>query len=127
MRKMKSIRQIECVELMLTANNMTVAYAEALLAATSPHQLVGETKPRKMRGLGAEQMTKMAREMDNVQGRLKLVEKSCGHDVLIAVEAWSAHLARRYCPIWMNEVRNRGSFASRRAACCMFLMIIPSI
>ena len=34
LRKLKHTRQIECVELMLTANNMTVAYAEALLAAT---------------------------------------------------------------------------------------------
>ena len=32
------------MELMLTANNMTVAYAEALLAATPPPLLVGETK-----------------------------------------------------------------------------------
>ena len=33
-RRMKPTRQVECVELMLSANNLTVSYAEALLAAT---------------------------------------------------------------------------------------------
>ena len=58
LRKMKPTRQVECVELMLTANNMTVAYAEALLAATPPHLLVSEKRPRKLSGVTAEQMVK---------------------------------------------------------------------
>ncbi|SCK61126.1 Chromosome segregation protein Spo0J, contains ParB-like nuclease domain [Variovorax sp. HW608] len=87
LRKLKPTRQVECVELMLTANNMTVAYATALLAATPPHLLVGETKPRKVRGVTAEQMAKMEREMGNIQGQLKLVEQSYGQDVLILVLA----------------------------------------
>lgn len=87
LRKLKPTRQIECVELMLTANNITVAYAEALLAATPQHLLVGETKPRKMRGVSADQMVKMEREMGNLQGQLKLVEKSYGQDVLLLVLA----------------------------------------
>ena len=44
LRRMKPTRQVECVELMLTANNMTVAYAEALFAATPPHLVVGEKR-----------------------------------------------------------------------------------
>lgn len=87
LRKMKPTRQVECIELMLTANNMTVAYAEALLAATPPPLLVGEAKPRKLRGVTAEQMAKMEREMGNLQGQLKLVEKSYGQDVLLLVLA----------------------------------------
>ncbi|MBS0382041.1 MAG: ParB N-terminal domain-containing protein [Proteobacteria bacterium] len=87
LRKMKPTRQIECVELLLTANNMTVAYAEALLLATPSSLLVSEAKPRKMRGVTAEQMAKMEREMGNIQGQLKLVEKSYGQDVLILVLA----------------------------------------
>ncbi len=87
LRKMKPTRQVECIELMLTANNMTVAYAEALLAATPPPLLVGETKPRKLRGVTADQMAKMEREMGNLQGQLKLVEKSYGQDVLLLVLA----------------------------------------
>ncbi|MCK6431734.1 MAG: ParB N-terminal domain-containing protein [Burkholderiaceae bacterium] len=87
LRKLKPTRQIECIELMLTANNMTVAYAEALLVATPPHLLVSETKPRKVRGVTAEQMTKMEREMGSLQGQLKVVEKSYGQDVLLLVLA----------------------------------------
>ena len=83
LRKMKPTRQVECVELMLTANNMTVAYAEALLAATPPHLLVSEKRPRKLSGVTAEQMVKMEREMGNIQNQLKLVEKSYGQDVLL--------------------------------------------
>lgn len=56
LRKMKPTRQIECVELMLAANNITVAYCQALLAATPPEMLVGEAKPKKIPGVTAEQM-----------------------------------------------------------------------
>jgi ParB-like chromosome segregation protein Spo0J len=87
LRKLKPTRQVECVELMLTANNMTVAYAEALLAATPPHLLVSEKRPRKISGVTAEQMVKMEREMGNIQGQLKLVEQSYGQDVLLLVLA----------------------------------------
>ena len=87
LRKLKPTRQVECVELMLTANNMTVAYAEALLAATPPHLLVSEKRPRKISGVTAEQRVKMEREMGNIQGQLKLVEQSYGQDVLLLVLA----------------------------------------
>lgn len=87
LRKLKPTRQVECVELMLTANNMTVAYAAALLAATPPHLLVSEKRPQKISGVTAEQMVKMEREMGNIQGQLKLVEKSYGQDVLLLVLA----------------------------------------
>ncbi len=87
LRKMKPTRQVECVELMLTANNMTVAYAEALLAATPPQLLVSEKRPRKMSGITAEQMGRMEREMGNLQGQLKLVEQTYGQDVLMLVLA----------------------------------------
>ncbi|WP_265286851.1 plasmid partitioning protein RepB C-terminal domain-containing protein [Verminephrobacter eiseniae] len=85
LRKMKPTRQVECVELMLTANDLTVAYAEALLAATPPHLLVSERRPRKPSGVTAEQMVKMEHETGNLQGQLKLVENSCGQDVLLVL------------------------------------------
>lgn len=87
LRRMKPTRQVECVELMLTANNMTVAYAEALFAATPPHMLIGEKRARKLHGVTADQMVKMEREMGNLQGQLKVVEKSYGQDVLLLVLA----------------------------------------
>ncbi len=87
LRRMKPTRQVECVELMLTANNMTIAYAEALFAATPPHLVAGERRARKLPGVTAEQRVKMEREMGNLQGQLKVVEKSYGQDVLLLVLA----------------------------------------
>lgn len=87
LRKMKPTRQIEAVELMLAANNITCAYCQALLAATPPEMLVGEVKPRKMPGVTAEQMARMEREMGNVHGQFKLIEQSYGQDVLNLVLA----------------------------------------
>jgi len=87
LRKMKPTRQIECVELMLAANNITVAYAQALLAATPSEMLVGEAKPKKVAGVTAEQMARMEREMGNVHGQFKLIEQSYGQDVLNLVLA----------------------------------------
>lgn len=87
LRKLKPTRQVECVELMLATNNISVAYAQALLAATPTNMLVGETKHRKLAGVTAEQMAKMEREMGSLQGQFKLVEQSYGQDVLNLVLA----------------------------------------
>lgn len=84
-RKMKPTRQVECVELMISANNMTVSYAEALLAATPADLLVDGKKPHKLSGVSKEQMAKMEREMSNLQGQYRLVEQSYGQDVLTLV------------------------------------------
>ena len=83
---MKPTRQVECVELMLTANNMTVAYAE--VCWPRHHRLCWSAKSGpKLSGVTAEQMVKMEREMGNIQNQLKLVEKSYGQDVLLLVLA----------------------------------------
>ena len=86
-RKMKPTRQVECAELMVSANNLTVAYAEALLVATSPSALVDGKRPRKVCGVTPEQMARMEREMANLQGQYRLVEQSYGQDVLNLVLA----------------------------------------
>jgi hypothetical protein len=87
LRKMKPTRQIECVELMLSSNNLTVAFAKALLVSTPSHLLVAETKPRKMEGVTAEQMMKMEREMGALHEQFKLVEQSYSQDMLNLVLA----------------------------------------
>jgi ParB-like chromosome segregation protein Spo0J len=84
-RRMKPTRQVECVELMVSANNLTVAYAEALLVATPQELLIDGKKPRKVSGITKEQMARMEREMSNLQGRYRLVEQSYGQDVLTLV------------------------------------------
>jgi ParB-like chromosome segregation protein Spo0J len=87
LRKMKPTRQVECVELMVSANTITVAYAEALLVATPAEMLVEGRKPAKLNGLTQEQMAKMEREMSNLQRQYKMVEQTYGQDVLNLVLA----------------------------------------
>jgi len=84
-RQMKPTRQVECVELMVSADNLTVPYAEALLAATSPELLIEGKKPRKVSGVTTEQMARMEREMGSLQSQYRLVEQSFGQDVLTLV------------------------------------------
>ena len=98
-RKMKPTRQVECAELMVAANNMTVAYAEALLVATPSTSLVDGVRPRKVVGVGPEQMARMEREMSNLQGQYRLVEQSYGQDVLNLV------LARGYLAKLLENVK----------------------
>ncbi|AMP74350.1 plasmid partitioning protein RepB C-terminal domain-containing protein [Ralstonia solanacearum] len=87
LRKMKPTRQVECVELMVAANNITVSYAEALLVATPAARLVDGKKPKKLAGVSPEQMARMEREMTNLQAQYKLVEQTYGQDVLNLVLA----------------------------------------
>jgi hypothetical protein len=75
------------VMLMILANNITISYAKALLAASPAHMLVGEIKSKKVSGVSPEQMFKMEREMGNLQEQYKLVEESYGQDVLNLVLA----------------------------------------
>ena len=93
LRKMKPTRQVECVELMVLANTITVGYSEALLVATPETMLVDGKKTTKLTGLTADQMARMEREMTNLQGQYKNVEQTYGQDVLNLVLA-KGYLAR---------------------------------
>jgi hypothetical protein len=87
LRKMKPLRQIEAVELMSAMNNFTARYAQALLAATRREDLAQPDRPKKIRGLSAEQMARMEREMDGLQREFKAVSASYGDTVLNLVVA----------------------------------------
>jgi ParB-like chromosome segregation protein Spo0J len=116
LKKMKPNRQIECVELMVSANNFTQSYAEALLVATPAAMLIDDQKTFKRIGVGKDQMLKMENEMASLQRQYKLVEQTYGHDVLnlvlakgylnkiLANEAISSYLQRHY-PELLDEFR----------------------
>ena len=82
LKQMKPLRQVECVELMISANNFTTTYADALFAATPADMLVNGKKPAKQAGITPEQISRMEREMANVQGQYKLMEQTMGEEVL---------------------------------------------
>ena len=87
LHKMKPLRQIEAVELMSAMNNVTARYGQALLAATRREDLTQPDRPKKIRGLTAEQMARMEREMDGLERELKAVSASYGDTVLNLVVA----------------------------------------
>lgn len=111
LRQMKPLRQVECIELMISANNLTTPYADALLAATPADMLLEGKKPKKHAGVTQEQISRMERELANVQGQYKLVEQTYGQDVLNLVLA-RGYLAKllenkavvRYLTQWQPEV-----------------------
>jgi ParB-like chromosome segregation protein Spo0J len=86
-RKMRPTRQVECAELMLSANNLTLTYAAALLAATPASALTDAKKSRRIAGVTPEQLARMEREMTNLQAEYRLVEQTYGQDVLNLVLA----------------------------------------
>ena len=87
LRKMKSIRQLEVAELMVSANNYSVNYAKALLATTKPVDLHRPEDLKKATGLSTEQMARLEREMAAVGNDYKELELSYGDDMLLLVIA----------------------------------------
>jgi len=85
LRKMRPMRQLECVELMASANNFTLSYARALLLASPEQMLVGEKK--KPNAMSREQLSRMEREMSSIQDQYKMAEETYGEDVLNLVLA----------------------------------------
>jgi ParB-like chromosome segregation protein Spo0J len=82
LRKMRPERQVEAVELMIAANAITVTYAEALLNATPPEHLSDNRPPKIKPFVTSEQMAKLEREMDKVQGQYQQAEHTYGADLL---------------------------------------------
>jgi ParB-like chromosome segregation protein Spo0J len=89
LRKMKAARQTEAVELMIAANMITAAHADAFLKATPPEQRTDHVppKPEEPKGDPLEQIVKLEREMSHVQEKYKDAEKSYGSELLNLVVA----------------------------------------
>ncbi|MFH0131894.1 plasmid partitioning protein RepB C-terminal domain-containing protein [Variovorax sp. VaC1] len=87
LRRMKPMRQVEVVELMISSNNMTVAYVRALLMATPSEMLMNSKAPSRPRGVSQEQMNRMEHEMTGLHDQYKMIEQSFGEDMLNLVLA----------------------------------------
>ena len=91
LRKMKSARQIEAVELMIAANSITAGHADALLKATPPEQRsdVKPPKPEEPKGDPLDQIVRLEREMNQVQIKYKDAEDNYGSELLnLVVAKW---------------------------------------
>jgi hypothetical protein len=87
LRKMKSLRQIECAELMISMNNLTVPYAKALLMTTPPNMLIELIKPSKKANGSFEAIKKMEVDTANIHLQIKSLEQSYAQDTLNSVLA----------------------------------------
>jgi hypothetical protein len=93
LRKMVPYRQIEAADLMVAMNKYSTTYAQALLAATPPAQLVQSDRPKVIKGLSVDQVALMERESVSLDREFKLAEQSYGTDHLDLVLA-KGYLAR---------------------------------
>ena len=84
LRKMKPARQIEAVELMIAANTIKAAHTDALLKATPPEQRTDQVppKPAEPKGDPLDQIVRLEREMNQVQGKYKRTEETYGSELL---------------------------------------------
>lgn len=82
LRKMKPLRQIQAAELMIAANNYTIAYVDAILAATDAEDLVDPASHKAPSGVTGEQAARMKAEMASLQKNIKLIEATLGPDHL---------------------------------------------
>lgn len=89
LRKMKAARQVEAVELMIAANTIAAAHADALMKATPSEQRIDYKPPQleQSKGDPLEQMFKLEREMGQMQEKYKHAEENYGSELLNLVVA----------------------------------------
>ncbi|MCH4092022.1 plasmid partitioning protein RepB C-terminal domain-containing protein [Acetobacter sp.] len=87
LRKMKPYKQTETAELMVAMNNLTAAYAKAILAATRQTDLAKPDRPKITAGITPDQMARMEREMEKLTKDYRAIEATFGDDVLQLVLA----------------------------------------
>lgn len=81
LRKAKPVRQIDMAHLMVSGNNFTRGYAEALIVGTPPDQLVRGTKT-KTKGLTAEELARLESEMEVLERDFRLSQDGFGENSL---------------------------------------------
>jgi hypothetical protein len=82
LRKMRPLRQIEAAELMINANNFAVSYASAILTATPQTELVDAQTPKRLKGMTAEAIARMERELARLQEATASIQDNYGQDHL---------------------------------------------
>jgi hypothetical protein len=82
LRKMNPLRQIDAAELLINANNFSVSYASAILAGTPQAQLATPQTPKRLKGMTAEAIVRMERELSRLQEAVSSIQDSYGQDHL---------------------------------------------
>ena len=81
-RKVNPLRQADMAQLMVSSNNYTRAYAEALIVGTPTAQLVNGSKAKTVRGISEEEVARMEKEMEMLERDYRLHQDHYGENVL---------------------------------------------
>ena len=81
-RKANPVRQIDMAQLMVSGNNYTRAYAEALIVGTPSDQLVEGSKPKSAHGISEEEIARMEKEMESLERDYRLHQDHFGENSL---------------------------------------------
>lgn len=82
LKKMQPLRQIEASELMINANNYSVAYASAILAGTPQSQLAASNRPKTIKGMTADAIIRMEKELNRLQEGMVTIRDTYAKDHL---------------------------------------------
>ncbi|MEY3773613.1 MAG: hypothetical protein RLZZ129_393 [Verrucomicrobiota bacterium] len=82
LKQVKALRQIEMSQLMVSGNNYTFAYARALLVGTARDQLAKPEEPKRVKGLSAEEIARMEREMESLERDFRIFQDQFGQNTL---------------------------------------------
>jgi len=91
------VRQVEITELLVAVNNYSDTYVEALMLGTPKDQINDAVKPKKPKGMSAENIGCMKQEMETLERDLKAIETGYGENVL------NLTLARAYVRKLLNN------------------------
>jgi hypothetical protein len=82
LRRVKPLRQIEIAELMVSANNYSRGYSEALLLGTPKDMLVDPGSPRLRTRVSREELARMEMEMETLEREYKVAEDQYSENML---------------------------------------------
>ncbi len=82
LKKVKFVRQIDMAQLMVSGNNYTRAYAEALLVGTPSDQLINGSKVKVFQGISEEETIRMEKEMEVIERDLRIYQDQFGENSL---------------------------------------------
>jgi len=82
LKRVKGVRQIEIAELMISMNDFTSTYVQALVMGTPKDMLVNPERAKRSRALTPEAVARLENEMNTLERDFKAVEKTYGVNVL---------------------------------------------
>jgi len=106
LKKMKPIRQMQAAELIVGMKNYSSRFAKTILGATPREELVDSSDLKAIPKISREQIARLEKELEVVQGQTKYLEESYGTDNLcltVAKTYLAKLLSKARIVRWLNE------------------------